>query len=100
MPGMDSASDVTRAADRFALSRHIVSAKQGNATVLLDTNAGTYYTLSGVGPLVWEMLGDRLSLAEIVDQIARSHDVPAEVARADVQTFIAGLSAASLIRPA
>jgi Coenzyme PQQ synthesis protein D (PqqD) len=82
---------------KLVASRNVVSAKHGDATVLLDISAGEYYMLHNVGCRVWELIGDGLPVVAITERIAGEYDKsPDEVAH-DVRAFVDDLLNAALV---
>jgi hypothetical protein len=56
----------------------------GEAIIINLTN-GIYYSMDGVGALVWELISAGRSLEEISYQISRTYDVGANQALADLE---------------
>jgi Coenzyme PQQ synthesis protein D (PqqD) len=83
---------------RYTVMPTIVSVKHGDAMVLLDPKSGQYYTLNGVGSVIWGVLCDGGSPVEIGSTVARQFDVDEQRALADAIEFFGALSARRLIR--
>jgi hypothetical protein len=83
--------------ERIGPSRHVVSAKHGEATVLLNVKAGEYYVTHGVGCMIWELLGDNVPVAEIIARICREYDVDVATAKNDVLAFVRHLQETALV---
>ena len=63
---------------RFRQSPRVLATWQGAELVLLDTRRERYYTLNEVGSHVWEMLASGATYVEIVSDIRRCYDMPAQ----------------------
>jgi hypothetical protein len=85
--------------DRLAPSHHVVTAKHGDATVLLNIKAGEYYITQGVGCTIWEMIGDDVPVSEMVRRIVDDYSIAEATARSDIEEFIQTLTAAALVQP-
>ena len=85
---------------RFDRTKGVIGTRQGDTTVLLDVNGGTYYTLNEVGGRVWELLGEGATVGAIVERLAEEYDVPMERLDADVRALIDRLLATRLIEAA
>lgn len=60
---------------RFYLMPHVVSARHGDATVLMDQKRGTYFTLTEVAGRAWELIGAGAGTTELVEQLLEEYDV-------------------------
>lgn len=65
----------------------LVSAEMDGDLVMMSVANGAYYAISGVGPRIWELLEQPISIAEIVKVITHEFEVDAERAQADAMTF-------------
>lgn len=79
-------------------SSHVLFADLGEEGVLLDTEAGTYYTLDAVGTRAWQLLQERGSLEPVIQVLLQEFDVAEERLRSDVEAFIARLESLGLLR--
>ncbi len=61
------------------------------ALVLLNPQSGEYYTLDEVGSRVWQLLDGKRTIDELVAQIAREYDAPADVIEQDVRDLLKDL---------
>jgi len=75
----------------------VVARSVGDEMVLLDLASGTYYSLNGVGALIWRQLEERRSPAEIVEAVAEQYAIDQETARADAERFLAQVAQAGLL---
>ena len=57
-------------------------------SVMLDMNSGNYYTLNDTATAVWELLGGRMPVDEVVSQVTRMFDVDYHKASQDVNELV------------
>lgn len=62
----------------------VCARRVGDEMVLLDPETGIYYGLNAVGAGIWELLGTRISLEEVVSALTRDYDVLSEDCCRDV----------------
>lgn len=65
--------------------------------IVLDSRASRYYRLNGSGALLWTMLDDGASRADMVSKLLRTYSIDEDVATNDVDTFIADLERQKLV---
>jgi hypothetical protein len=87
------------AQERFHPLPHVVSARAGDATVLMDRERGTYHTLNEVSGRIWELLGDGGSISAVVERLNEEYDVPQHQLDADVRSTVHQFLADRLIAP-
>lgn len=70
----------------------------GDEVIILNPASGAYFSLDGVGDLVWRQLraGPR-SLDEIVDAVRSEYEVDAPTCRGDVRSLLEELTEAGLV---
>ncbi len=85
-----------RPTDRVRAADHVVSASQGDRTVLLDTRRGRYYGMDGVGTRIWQIIGEGVSFTEVVDRLEREYDAPRPVLEQDAASFLVRLTTSRL----
>ena len=82
---------------RLQPRKHVLATAAGDQTVLLDVEAGEYYTLNRVGGRIWTLIGNGLPIPAIIEEVAAEFDAPVERIEADVQAHIATLLSMSLV---
>lgn len=82
---------------RFRHAKGVVSTRQCDTTVLLDVNAGLYYTLNDVGGRIWDLLGQGKSIERIIEHLEAEHEVSVDVLRGDVEALVERLFNSQLI---
>ena len=65
--------------------------------VILSMEAGNYYSIAGIGTLIWELLDQPRSLDELVDAVMADYDVERERCAADVGAFVEELTTRNLV---
>jgi hypothetical protein len=60
----------------------------GDETIVLSLPGSRYFTITGVGTRMFELLAEDTSLDELVATIVAEYDVDPGVARRDVEGFI------------
>ena len=66
-------------------------------TVILNLNSGVYYSLTGVGVRVWELIQAPKTVAGIQDVILTEYEVDAQRCRHDLLVLLQDLAAHGLI---
>lgn len=82
----------------FELQPHVRSMSDPNGAVLLDLEAGRYYSLNGIGARIWSKAGEGLTLAEILRDLQACYQVPSERLESDLTAFIRGMEEKGLVR--
>ena len=77
-----------------------VSAPLEESLVMMDIDAGKYYLLEGVAPLIWDRLAEPTPVADIVDDLCGRYDVTPERCEADVLPFLTQLHEKGLVQQA
>ncbi len=86
-----------QAAPRYAAVRHVVAARQGDRTILLDARRGRYFGVDEVGATIWRLLGEGATLAELVGGLEQEYAAPRETLEQDAAAFLSRLERARLL---
>lgn len=78
-------------------AKHIVSAQQGDRTILLDVHRGHYYSLDGVGSQIWAMLQDGMELHQIEERLVGEYAAPREQIVRDLSALVEQLRRKALV---
>ncbi|MGH3834144.1 MAG: PqqD family protein [Gammaproteobacteria bacterium] len=70
----------------------------GDETIVLSLRASRYFTITGVGVRLFELLAEDTSVDELVGTIVDEYEVDPGVARHDVEAFLDRLRDAQLLR--
>ena len=75
--------------DTFMI-RHpeIVSADMDGETVMMSIERGEYIGLSGIGPFIWELMKEPISVTQIIDAVHLEYAVNNETCTLDVTHFL------------
>jgi hypothetical protein len=82
---------------RFRVSPEIVHETVDGEVIAIDLVSGSYYSLAGSGPAVWEVLGGGASEVEIVAALGGRFEADGETITAAVATLLGQLQEANLI---
>jgi coenzyme PQQ synthesis protein D (PqqD) len=66
-------------------------------TIVLALPSSRYFTITGVGTRLFELLAEDISIDELVDTIVEEYEVDAGTARTDIEAFIGRLRDAQLL---
>lgn len=79
-------------------NKNLAWQKIGGQTVIIDARVNKeVFRLNELGSFVWEHVGDKKSLPELVDLICEEFDVESDIAKNDAQEFIGLLTEKSLV---
>lgn len=70
----------------------------GEGAVLLHLETGKYHSLNGTGARIWSEIASGSTLAEILDRLAQTCEVPRDRLEDDVLQFVRGLEQRGLVR--
>ena len=85
-------------------NRTFVTRRIADETIIVPVVGGVgdldaIFTLNEVGSVVWQLVDTPTTVHAIVEEIARTFDVPSDQAERDVVEFLGKLEEAGLIRP-
>ncbi|PXY32790.1 PqqD family protein [Prauserella muralis] len=69
----------------------------GDETIVLSLSTSRYFTVTGVGTRVFELLAEERSLDELVGAITEEYEIDEGTARRDIETFVDRLRDAQLL---
>lgn len=69
----------------------------GGETIILNLPDSRYFSITGVGTRVYELLGEEKSVDDLVDTIVGEYEIDAGTARRDIEVFVDRLRAAQLL---
>lgn len=82
---------------RFRIGPEIVHEAVDGEVIAIDLGNGSYYSLAGSGPAIWELIGSGATESEVREALAASHEAPVEEISAGVSTFLAQLEENGLV---
>lgn len=74
-----------------------ISTEIEDEMVVLQLDTGTYFGIDGVGPRVWELLQEPLTVGELEDELLNEYDISRDRLHQDVDELLCDLRDASLI---
>lgn len=84
--------------DKFSRPGEVFVSEGDDNFVLLDYENGFYYGLDDMGKKIYNLLENKKSVSEIVDELSVEYDVSKDILRNDVTHFIAQLLNAKLLK--
>ena len=86
---------------RFEIPHEGIAARVlDDEAVIINLESGTYYTLTGVGAAVWELLSGGRSVDEATDHLVAQYDVQRTQLRSDLDRLVDDLLQEELLAPA
>ncbi|MFM5918266.1 MAG: PqqD family protein [Novosphingobium sp.] len=65
--------------------------------VVMSLDSGTFFSLTGTGRTIWELLDRHSSRSELLAELARAYDMGEDDIAPDLDRFVAALSEAGLV---
>lgn len=75
----------------------LISAPMDGELVMMSEEADAYYGLGGIGPRIWDLLEQPISLNQLTVQLCEEFDVDEATCREDAAAFIGELINAKLV---
>jgi hypothetical protein len=69
----------------------------GPDVLAMVPDEGRVHVLSGQAAVIWDILGERASIAHLTDDLARLHERPAEEIRSSVEDCVRSLARRGLV---
>lgn len=66
-------------------------------TLIINAETGYYFSLDGVGTLIWSMLADGVDEPDMVARIVSEYEVEESTARDDLQALVDALAGEELV---
>ena len=82
---------------QFTIKDDVVARHVGEEVVLLDLESGTYFSLNGVGAIVWLGLERKDSLESIAATVVDGYDVDFASAHNDIAAFLEAMAGAGIL---
>lgn len=87
----------THATRQWSTSTTQISTCIDSDTVVLNTESGRYFSLTGVGGTLWTALQQAHTAEELISLVYRRYDVDIDTAARDVYTLLGTLEEAGLV---
>lgn len=78
----------------------IIATDMDGETVMMSIEQGQYFGLSGVGPFLWDLLAEPMSVGDICARVLQEYEVDEETCRTDVSAFVGDLLDKGVLRHA
>ena len=78
----------------------LVAAEMDGDLVMMSIDRGEYYGVSGVGPRVWELLEEPISIDALTNKICSEFEVEEARCREDMVQFVTQMSEMGLVQMA
>lgn len=75
----------------------VLAANVDDELVMMSMHAGNYYSVGGIGTVIWGLLAEPRSVDELVDAVVADYDVDRERCASDVGSFLEELTGLKLI---
>lgn len=76
----------------------IIATDMDGETVMMSIEQGQYYGLSGIGPFLWDLLVEPMSIEQLCKQVLQAFDVDEATCQADVPAFVDDLLEKGVLR--
>lgn len=86
--------------DKVIIPTHVMARRVGDENVMLDLANGAYFGLDPVGAMVWQLLSEGLTLAQVCEAMVAEYEVAREEIERDVLALAEELAAHGLIQQA
>lgn len=77
--------------DTVSASPHQVYTTLGNESVVLELQGSTYFGINDVGTTVWKFLQQPRQVTEVINHIVEHYEVSADLAEAEILSFLQDL---------
>lgn len=78
----------------------IIATDMDGETVMMSIEQGQYFGLSGVGPFLWDLLAEPMSLDDICTRVLQDYEVDEATCRTDISAFVGELLDKGVLRQA
>ena len=82
----------------FEIESHVRSMIDEDGAVLLDLDAGKYYSLNGIAAQIWLKTVAGEEETDIVKTLCEAYSIEEDRVKSDIRVFITGLTGKGLIR--
>jgi hypothetical protein len=83
--------------DIVSASPHQVYTTLGSESVVLQLQAGAYFGMNDVGTAVWNFLQQSRQVADVIEYVVDNYEVSAQVAEAEILSFLQNLAEKGLV---
>lgn len=83
--------------DRMIKHNSIIEQELGNDVILLNLDNGNYYSLDGVGRLIWSLCDGTLDVGEITSKVAEQYAAAVDTVLVDVIELLDDFASEALV---
>ncbi len=76
---------------QFVRNPDLIATDMDGDTVMMSIERGEYYGVSGVGTRIWELLGEPVTISNIVTTICAEFEINEATCQEDAERFISEL---------
>lgn len=88
--------DITRESI-IKVNDEILTTTIDNELGMMNINKGFYYTLNPIGKHIWDMMGEKLVVKDLIESLSHSYNVDEDVCFNDVQEWLKIMSTNGLV---
>lgn len=81
----------------YIRSGRMLHRNAGPDVLAMVPDEGRVHVLSGPAAVIWDILGERASIADVTDDLARLYERPAEEIRSSVEDCVRSLARRGLV---
>ncbi len=82
---------------KLSIPDTLFSQEVDDETIVLDTNTQEYFNFTGIGKVIWDMLIEENTLAEIYEELNEFMEVESKQLENDILTFVKSLNDSNLV---
>jgi hypothetical protein len=82
----------------YEVSKGVRSTRNEDGGLVLDINQGKVFGLNRIGALIFDRLRSGQTRSQIIAEISRDFEIPAETVQADLIQFLESLQGQGLVR--
>ncbi len=84
--------------EKYSRNNQIINGALEDNLVMMNVEKGKYFGLNPVGKRIWELIGQPVSVNEIVTSLQAEFEVSPEQCLAEVQEFLLKMEKSDLIK--
>jgi hypothetical protein len=75
----------------------MVAVPMDGELVMLSLDQGSYYGLDGIGPRIWELIGNPISLDDLTATLCLEYEIDPATCRMDVSALLDDMISAGIV---
>jgi hypothetical protein len=81
----------------FFRDTDMVAVPMDGELVMLSLDQGSYYGLDGIGPRIWELIGNPISLDDLTATLCLEYEIDPATCRMDVSALLDDMISAGIV---